>query len=1272
MSGHDQKQPLKPRSALLRGDWLKIEFLVIPLFILAAATLFWVDSVRTQTLIQRILHEEQEIFHRDVDLLAGHYDRLLRELSALEHQLSERKEHQLSALTAVDEARVIEAIAPGMEALMVANPYQMQFRWIDEQGIERLRYDRRGDQVIRLPLSQLQDKAHRGYTQKALALAPGQFYISAINLNIEQGTIERPYKPTFRVALRISEGLGFLIINQNAQAIFDALQSEDEAVSTWLINSQGDWLKGPDPEMNWGFQLGKRHRISDYFSSEVSDSILSQTDTQQLTDDRAIYLSYKLPIAQGSPRDVQIEDHPILVRFLHPEYFERSNAQSRFAPLTLLILILACFTLFLFLRQWRRASKAQSDRQAREEEMSRLHGIANLLPQLTWTCTPGGVCDFISQSWGDFTGTSPSELVGAGWVDFVHPDDHEELFRCWNHSIATGEDFFVRFRIRSHSGEYRMFDTRARALKDSYGRVLQWFGSNTDIEDTISYEKRLERERERLKTELQISDQQKQKATERLELTTLASQVGIWEYNLDSQTLIWDYRMFELYGVPYTAEPMPLDVWSSHLVPEDLTEVEALMGEALQSGNSFACEFRIVRPDQTHIWVKADAFIVRDESGAPLRMVGGNRDITKSKQLMAELKDANEHLSTALEQAEAATQAKSHFLANMSHEIRTPMNGIVGMLALLNNDSTLSPQQKEYCQLAYQSSEHLTDVLNDILDLSRIESGRITPVNQEFSLELLLQEAVEVFSLSAKQKQVELSTDFADTPEFLVGDPLRISQIISNIVGNAVKFTPEGGWIQVNVAVRPLDSAEQRNLAGSDLDADVLLQVSVTDTGIGISAEQQKEIFKPFTQADETTTRRFGGTGLGLAICHQLTELLGGSLTVESHLGQGAEFTLSLPLGRSALSESVDGENLTTPIIKSGSDTSPVFDLSGLSVLTVDDQPMNNRVVEGLMRHAGVEVEVACSAAEAIDHLQRKPFDLVLMDVHMEVMSGLEATEEIRRLTGIHQPLIFGLSASVMKEDQQRGLDSGMDAYLMKPFKLEALFQALERFKDRLPQLKEEQAGGVNNVVVNTLPLDDTDRLAALPECIDPRDFTERLRSDYPLLMQSIQAFVQSFSDMNIDIKTGASDLSKEQAVQYSHKVKGGARSIGDTALAMVAADAEQKARAADAVTDVVIKALQATQELLDKHLIQLGSAVLEWQSHQVAEGLSDTAFKERRDKLLELADSHRFIPADYWKPFIDTLELQGSADAAAALADAFVAFDNDRIVELLEQLQDR
>lgn len=1227
--------------------WLRIEFLVIPLFIIAALTLYWVDSIRVGTLVQRITHEEQEIFQRDTVHLAMGYGRVMEELIALNRQLND----------AGAGASPDQVLLMGMQALMMANPHQMQVRWIDEQGRERIRFDREDDQVLRISEDQLQSKAHRDYTRKTLALAPGQFFISAIDLNVEHNVVERPFKPTFRIALRLTNARGFLIVNQNASSIFESLQAKDELIDTWLINSEGDWLKGPQPELDWGFILGEHHHIRDIFSPQVSDLILKEPLSASVAEDKTITLSYKLPLQALTSRYALIDDQPILIRQVQAGYFHQANAQSRFAPLTMLILFLACLILFLFLRQWRKASLIRSERKARGEEMGRLHGIANLLPQLTWTCTPEGSCDFISQSWADYTGSTPDLLIGTGWVDFVHPDDHEELFRCWTHSVNTGEDFFIRFRIRSKAGQYRMFDTRARALKDSNGSVLQWFGSNTDIEDTISYEKRLEQERERLRAELQISDQEKQKVTERLQLATLAGQVGIWEYDMVTQMLIWDERMFELYGDRYSAEALPFTHWQHRVHPKDLPGVERIMGEALDNGDSLICEFRIIRPDDSIIWVKADAFIVRDEAGNPLRMVGSNRDISESKQLMAELEEANEHLTEALDQAKSATRAKSYFLANMSHEIRTPMNGIVGMLALLNQDETLSPQQREYCQLAYQSSEHLTEILNDILDLSRIESGRVTLSMTDFSLQTLLQEAVEVFALSARQKQVELRTHIAaGTPDLLISDPLRVSQIVSNIVGNAVKFTPEMGRIDVSVAV--VSGAENSPSPS-------LLRIAVKDTGIGISQAQQGEIFKAFTQADASTTRRFGGTGLGLTICQQLAELLDGSIAVNSEEGEGTEFILQVPVQISELNTPdtlASGEG-----VSSVSEKTTTLSLSGLKVLTVDDQPLNNLVVEGLMRYAGVPVRVAGSGAEAVSLLENEAFDLVLMDVHMEGMSGLEATRRIRQLKQIRQPLIFGLSASVMEEDQQRGLDAGMDTYLMKPFKLDDLFEALSGYQERLSTLN----------AVSLVSRSDSEPASSnkeaesfsLPECIDPEDFKGRLKGDYDLLMQCIQAFVQSAKDEELPELHGSQPYQSE-AVAFSHKIKGAARSIGDTELAETAFHAEMLSRDEASDPKDLTDALKETEALLHKHLALLKPAIRQWQGEKTAATLAPDLFQQRGEKLWELADAHRFIPTDYWQPYVATLKAQGHVAEAEALANAFVAFDNQKITDLLESLQ--
>ena len=422
----------------------------------------------------------------------------------------------------------------------------------------------------------------------------------------------------------------------------------------------------------------------------------------------------------------------------------------------------------------------------------------------------------------------------------------------------------------------------------------------------------------------------------------------------------------------------------------------------------------------------ANEELIRNLTEAGTKLEQANQDLTEEidyvKRMEVELKQARDR-------AEEMSRAKGEFLANMSHEIRTPMNGVIGTLQLLE-DTELDESQQEYVSTAHKSADALLTILNDILDLSKIEAGKLDLETIPFDLREIMHDLVTLHALKAEQKGIELRSDVdARVPPALIGDPTRIRQILLNLVSNALKFTSEGS-VSINASVQSQDQDS------------AVIRIEVQDTGIGIDEAVRDKLFNAFTQADGSTTRKYGGTGLGLAIVRQLVEIMRGELGIDGAPGEGSTFWFTLPLAISH--EALKTARTMQP--------SQIQDKLHGRILLVEDNPINQMVARKMLEKIGVETELADDGQAALDLLYEHDFDAVLMDCQMPVLDGFNATRRLReweQQQGRDPLPVIAMTANVMEGDRERCLDAGMNDYIGKPFKNEDLRAALQRWLQR-------------------------------------------------------------------------------------------------------------------------------------------------------------------------------------------------------------------------------
>ncbi|MDE1998174.1 MAG: response regulator, partial [Burkholderiales bacterium] len=525
----------------------------------------------------------------------------------------------------------------------------------------------------------------------------------------------------------------------------------------------------------------------------------------------------------------------------------------------------------------------------------------------------------------------------------------------------------------------------------------------------------------------------------RLKMAARSASIGIWDWDVVRDVLVWDEQQFRLFGMRRQS-PLRFDDVTPLFAPDTAQDTQQRFLNAVKHGGSEGqLEFAICRPDGERRILRAEWTVIRDSHQRPLRVVGVNVDVTDARQAeesirklnaqlesrvherTAQLEMANTELAGARDLAESATRAKSEFLANMSHEIRTPMNAILGLTGLaLRTD--LDPKQRDYLSKAQMAADTLLQLIDQILDFSKIEAGKLELESQPFRLEDVLDKLTVIVGYKAQQKGLELLIGTAPSvPSTLVGDAQRLTQILINLCNNAVKFTDVG---EVVVSVTLVSRLPQR----------CTLRVAVRDTGIGMSPDQLKRLFRPFSQADESTARRYGGTGLGLVISKELVELMGGQIGVSSNPGRGSEFYFTATFGVHESASNMYGL--------------PVPELSGRRVLVIDDSDSARDIMGVLLQSLGCQPVLVPDAASGWREVQQadhdKPFDLVLVDWRMPDVDGFEAARRILHNQALgHPPKVIMVTAYGDEGVCQRAMREGLHGCLTKPVSISTLQEVL-------------------------------------------------------------------------------------------------------------------------------------------------------------------------------------------------------------------------------------
>lgn len=658
-------------------------------------------------------------------------------------------------------------------------------------------------------------------------------------------------------------------------------------------------------------------------------------------------------------------------------------------------------------------------------------GIAHVGLDGRWRMVNRRLCDIL--------GYTCEELLSKAFQEVTHPDD-----------LAADLDkvsALLAGRLTDFQIDKRYIRKDGRVVWTTLTAAIVWKSDGTPdyfvsvIED-ITERKRAEKARE--------------EGERRLRLASEVANIGIFDWDIQQQELVWSPQLEHIYGRPPSPSgSVTYEEWLNALHPDDVACTVAKVQDSLRTAAPVEHEWRIVLPSGEIRWVTARFQTYRDAQGNPSHMVGVNMDSSRQREMEAELRknaralgkfnsqltqkvaEQTQALRQAKDEAEAANEAKSRFLANMSHEIRTPLNAIIGLSGLLRRQPH-RPDVADKLTKIESAGRHLLAILNDILDFSKIEAGKLQLAKGPVSLQELTAEVCALAVDAAVEKGVELDTQLDDLPTELEGDATRLTQALLNLVSNAIKFTHKGS-VQVRVEKE------------SESESDLQVRFLVTDTGIGIEPDTLNRLFSPFVQADASTVRQFGGTGLGLVITKKLAGLMNGEVGATSTPGVGSTFWFTAVLNKSRTPPLEDPATLTKAALHLLRDR-----FEGTHVLLVEDDPINRIVAESLLRQATLTCRTVGNGKDAVDAvLSASPntYALVLMDMQMPVMDGLQATRLLREHELGRQLPVIAMTANAFQEDQDSCFQAGMDDFISKPVVPEKFFSILFKWLNRQASL---------------------------------------------------------------------------------------------------------------------------------------------------------------------------------------------------------------------------
>ncbi|MBF0187786.1 MAG: transporter substrate-binding domain-containing protein [Magnetococcales bacterium] len=707
---------------------------------------------------------------------------------------------------------------------------------------------------------------------------------------------------------------------------------------------------------------------------------------------------YRLDLSMGARSDWPMLKQLLEKGIQHMEGAERREILGKWSAVTvkkatdfglvIKVALVAGMLVLIFLI-WNWSLRRQiHERIKAEHESRKLLSAVEQSPVAVVITDTDGVIEYINPSFTSTSGYTFKQAVGRNTSLLKSGETPHTVYQDLWSTILSGDVWTGELRNKKQDGTLYWEMVTIAPIRNEQGETTNYIAVKEDI------------------TQRKQDEEALQRISIRLKMALKGGNLGLWDADFVKNETVVNSSWFEIMGMEQRdSMVLPLTAWMETIHPEDQAHVRQ-KGEAFRDGkqDTYNVEFRVIKSGAQH-WVvtKGDIFS-RDEDGRPIRMVGTVEDITNRKQVERELFEAKQ-------EADRANKAKSNFLANMSHEIRTPLNAIINLTHLVL-ETELESRQQDYLVKVETAGSALLGLINDILDVSKIEADGLELESAPFNFELVLENLANIINIRADQKQIEIHYNIDPSiPRSLIGDALRLQQVLINLMTNAIKFTHEG-TIRLSAELVSVQAEK------------VEIAFAVKDEGIGIPEETLSQLFTPFTQADTSTTRKYGGTGLGLTICRRLVEMMEGAITVESRVGDGSTFSFNAVL---ELNREERRQKIMAP-----------YGMRGLPVLLVDDSPLSLEVMSRICRGLDLEVTTARSAAEAEQLMTQAlesgtPFRIVILDWYMPDVDGIELSKRLRTMVGV-QPLgLVLLTAHHVEKLSELRSGTSLDAFLFKP-----------------------------------------------------------------------------------------------------------------------------------------------------------------------------------------------------------------------------------------------